>query len=405
MKFAVVTVVFLLIVLSWACVGGLPAKMCKTCNQKHAPPRGNCCQRVVPPEPVLEQPPVIYPSCRTCSRRHAPPRGRNCDQLFLDDGLHDPFAGRISPPVRSPSVESTQGSGETTHVLLHRLSSQIGEMNANVVNMQFRVSALETAAHRSPVASRREPPMADRGIRARMQALGLQQNDTGSQDDDWEVAGAGAPPPQGKKPLKSGAFIQAQHDVLVQFDFPHKHVLRGAGRPAPLALNLTQAEFVYGYQEMMDDPHLEPVVRTHMSSFLKILMEDVNLRPWAQVRHFHMTVIQSMEAGQLQWGETDKILAIQRQHVRGSMTGQSFTPAPRRIPTARPVPVPAGAPMLYCAAFQSNSCEKPTDHDSPRGYLQHICAYCLRITGKAFSSHGEADCRRKKLAEEAKNAQ
>jgi hypothetical protein len=231
-----------------------------------------------------------------------------------------------------------------------------------------------------------------------MQSLGIQPQDDSNPEDDWEVAGAGANPP-GKKAIKSGAFITANQDVLIQYDFPHKHVMRGLGRPSPLALDLTQSEFVYGYQEMMDAPELDPTVRTHMSSLLKILMEDINSRPWPQVRHFHMCVIQAMEAGQLHWGETDKILAIQRQHMRTGMS--AATSAPRRINMPRPVM--SGPPPLYCAAFQANTCDKPSDHDSPRGVVQHICAYCLRVTGKTFSSHGESDCMRKKKSDESKN--
>jgi hypothetical protein len=235
-----------------------------------------------------------------------------------------------------------------------------------------------------------------------MQSLGLQANDDSTQEDDWEVAGAGANPP-GKKQIKSGAFISANQDVLVQYDFPynmHKHVMRGVGRPAPLALDLTQSEFVYGYQEMMDDPSLDTTVRTHMSAFLKVLMEDINIRPWPQVRHFHMCVIQAMEAGHLHWGDTDKILSIQRQHMRSGLSPSS-NPVPRRINTPRPVV--AGPPPLFCAAFQANTCDKTTDHDSSRGFVHHVCAYCLRVTGKTFSSHGETDCMRKKKSDESKN--
>ena len=121
--------------------------------------------------------------------------------------------------------------------------------------------------------------------------MGIQPNDASDQEAEWEVAGAGAIP-QGKKQLKSGALIPAQQDVQVQFDYPHKHVMRGAGHPAPLALDLTLSEFVFGYTDMMDEPTLDPTVRTHMMAFLKILMEDVNIRPWPQVRHFHMTIRQ-----------------------------------------------------------------------------------------------------------------
>ena len=282
-------------------------------------------------------------------------------------------------------------------------------MNAHVITLNQRVISLETVV-RAPTppstGARRDVNALEGGIRARMQALDVNAGDADPAADDWEVAGAGAAT-QGKH-LKSGAYISAQQDVKIQFDYPHKHVMRGAGRSAPLALDLSLSEFVLGYNDMMDAPGLDPTVRSHMSQFLKLLMEDTNVRPWPAVRHFHMLVIQKMEAGQLQWGDVEGILAIQRQHARsGFQPAPNFQPAPSnsapRRAAATPRPVNPGPPPMFCALFQSGACESSTDHNTPQGFVQHICAFCLRLTGRPISSHGEKDCRRKKLHEESKN--
>jgi hypothetical protein len=380
----------------------MPTQRCKACKRRHPLPQGQGCLFIDPPE---EEPQVsTHPVCRTCHRGHSPPRGRRCERVLLDEDLHDPFMDNPFEPGRHDSPDSLPRNN-TTQVLLDRLLNQVGEMNNNVLSMNQRVASLESAAQaRAPVVAPRDTPADDGGLRARMRALGINNNDTSDPDDEWEVAGAGARP-QGKKQLKSGALIAAQHDVVCQFDYPHKHVMRGAGRPAPLALDLTWSEFVYGYTEQMDDPALDPTVRHHMASFLKLLMEDVNVRPWPSVRHFHMTIIQAMEAGQLEWGDSEHILSIQRQHVRAVVPN---VPAPRRVNMARPPTgrTPTGPTPLYCAGFQSGSCDKPAEHDSPRGIVHHVCAFCLRVTGNSYPSHGEADCRRKKLAEGAtKNSQ
>jgi hypothetical protein len=202
--------------------------------------------------------------------------------------------------------------------------------------------------------------------------------------------------------LKSGALIPAQHDVKLQMDFPHKHVLRGAGRPPPpLALDLTMPEFVLGYTTMLEAPNMDATLRGHMLRLLKLLMEDANIRPWPQVRHLHITLIQSMETGQLQWGDMESMLAIQRQHSRAYVTP---SPGPRR-PAVQPRQSTSNNPIVYCSLYQSNACDSPTDHDSGRGFVHHVCAYCLRVTGRAISSHSEADCRRKKGASDTKNDQ
>jgi hypothetical protein len=286
-------------------------------------------------------------------------------------------------------------------VLLSRLSNQITEMNANVLSLNDRVATLEH--QNTPAATPSHPRVLqglEGGVRSRMQALDIDP-DVHDAEDDWEVAGAGAAPTQGNKPLKSGALIPAQHDVKVQLDYPHKHVLRGAGRPPPLALNLTLSEFVLGYTAMIEAPNMDTVLRGHMLKFLKILMEDANIRPWPQVRHYHMTIIQSMETGQLHWGDVEGMLAIQRQHSRTFVTPSS---APRR-PANPPRSNPSGSSIVFCVAYQTNSCDSPTDHDSPRGFVHHVCAFCLRATGRAISSHSEADCRRKRNSSDQKNDQ
>jgi hypothetical protein len=234
-----------------------------------------------------------------------------------------------------------------------------------------------------------------------MHALHIDADDAEPLEDEWEVAGAGAGPQiAGKKQLKSGAFISSSQDVLVQYDYPHKHVLRGAGRTPPLALDLTWSEFTSGYSDMMANPAMDPTERLHMLTLLKILMDDASIRPWPQVRHLHMTIIQAMEAGQLSWGDTEGMLAIQRQHSRTPVIAAAQPVRRSATPThtANNVVTP-----LFCGPFQANACERQTDHESPRGFVRHICAFCLRLTGRPISSHGEADCRRKKQGEEPKN--
>ena len=396
MKISLSAVVLLTLLVGF-CLDGLVAahQRCKACKRKHPPPRGIDCpfvETLGTPEEIAA---AAYPTCRTCKRPHSPPRGSNCHHVFFDDVQPDPFMDDPADLLEAP--------GPTGHsqVLLSRLSSQITEMNDNVLGLTQRVRSLE---HQSPARAAPTPPRdvqgLEGGIRSRLQALDISSEALHDADDDWEVAGAGAPPPQGKQ-LKSGAFIPAQHDVIVQLDYPHKHVLRGAGRPPPLALNLTMSEFVLGYTVMLESPTMDANLRGHMLKFLKLLMEDANVRPWQQVRHYHMTIIQCMETGQLQWGDVEGMLSIQRQHSR---TFVAPTPGIRR-PTTQPRATQSASSVVVCVPFQTNNCESHTDHDSPRGFVQHVCGFCLRMTGRAISSHSEQDCRRKKNSSETKNDQ
>jgi hypothetical protein len=392
-------------VLLACCLEGVSAahQRCRTCKKKHGPPRGRDCPTLAPQEDPEDPFADVLPTCHNCNRQHASPRGRDCDYGLFDDQLHDPFMDHPVPQREGPVTRSTD---HLSQVLLTRLSGQISEMNANVVSLNQRVVALETnTPTRAVPAPTRDPLGPEGALRARMQALDLDPDEGDAADDDWEVAGAGAALPgpglQGKQ-LKSGALIPAQHDVIRQLDYPHKHVMRGAGRPAPLALDLTLSEFVFGYAEMLEAPTIDPTLRANMLRFLKILMDDANVRPWAQVRHFHMSVIQSMETGQLQWGDTERILAIQRQHSRAAPSPSPAPMGPRRAATSTRTANGVNTPM-YCLLYQSNSCDRASDHESPRGFVYHICAFCLKTTGRSIPSNGEADCRRKRSTDEGKN--
>ena len=374
-------------------------KRCSACHNKHVNPRGRDCPFVHLEDGADGGAEASWPTCRTCRNQHSPPRGINCQHQFLDDLLPDPLMDGTSPRLERTT---TPPAAPISQVLLQRLSEQISEMNTHMMGVSQRVITLETRGQpRAPTQQQRDVQGLEGGARSRLQGPDFCPDDLPNQEDDWEVAGAGAGPMQSGKQLKSGALIPAQHDVQCQMDFPHKHVLRGAGRSPPLALDLSMAEFVLGYTIMLENPNMNSTRRGQMLWLLKLLMEDANIRPWQQVRHLHITIIQSMETGQIQWGDNEAMLAIQRQHSRTYVVPST---APRR-PTITPRPPTTNNAIVFCIAFQSNACDSATDHDTPGGFVHHVCAYCLRVTGRAISSHSEADCRRKKGSTDSKNQQ
>jgi hypothetical protein len=118
-----------------------------------------------------------------------------------------------------------------------------------------------------------------------------------------------------------------------------------------------------------------------------------------------MVIIQAMEAGQLQWGDHERILAIQRQHSRAATPAPApVNSTPRRVSSASHAATGGPTPIV-CIPFQTNACDRPTDHPSAQGFVHHVCAFCLRVTGRPINSHSEADCRRKKQSDDAKNSQ
>ena len=118
-------------------------------------------------------------------------------------------------------------------------------------------------------------------------------------------------------------------------------------------------------------------------------MLDAGRYPWPQVRRFHEIIVHHMETGELSWHDTDKI-----RELHDLYAGVGHTPQGGYAPKAS-TGTRAKA-VLYCTAFQSDACDMHSDHDSPRGFLRHVCAYCMKVVknNPAFP-HGEFQCDRK----------
>ena len=230
--------------------------------------------------------------CDSCKTVHVPPRGKFCTQVDLFDDLPSDEEDDTSPECNvNPEP---QGAGPDTQQLLSSMLEKLDVMNSNVTAIGTRVGELEKSNKKSTKKpSKLTLAGLDSGLRSRMQALDIRVNEEDSDSEDqWEVAGAGAANPVKDKPdktgkkLVSGAVLASQDDVLVQFDFPHKHVPITVARPKPTALDLTLPEFIYGYTDMMRDHDLDQETRFQMMDLLIILMDDAFTRPWPSVRHF-----------------------------------------------------------------------------------------------------------------------
>jgi hypothetical protein len=100
-----------------------------------------------------------------------------------------------------------------------------------------------------------------------------------------------------------------------------------------------------------------------------------------------------MEQGHLQWGDAAAI-----KEIRENMVYEPTATTTRTFPRSKEAPRAASkGPDRYCAPFQANSCKSSGDHDTPRGWVRHICAYCQRQPGLNYPSynHGEFSCNRK----------
>jgi hypothetical protein len=254
----------------------------------------------------------------------------------------------------------------------------------------MRLTALESERE-SSTAPRPVEALAA-GMRARINAVHVQEEDD-SDSDDWEQAGAGAASAScgGKKVFRSGAARTARDEVVVKMDWPHLHVYRGAGKSAATYQDLTLPEFVFGFTSQLLKANLDMRVRELMLLHLQALMLDATRVSWPAVRHFHEIVVHQMEMANLTWSDTDKIQELRTMYARDTVANNAYANN-----MGRPVQQARVAETRYCAPFQTNSCRHATDHDSGRGPVRHVCAFCMG-KGRGFFNHGEFECRRKKM--------
>ena len=230
-------------------------------------------------------------------------------------------------------------------------------------------------------ASLRSDTALQEAVKLRLQALGVEDEDSTADEDDDASRGAAAR----RKPQKSGRKPTAANRVKVPVEWPHYHTYRGPGKDMAAYDDLTVTELVHGFVTTLlagrPDAGNQAIPLRH----LQHLMLDAADFGWEAARHAHGVVLQEMEAGRLTWNDEDAIGDIR------SLYCQRFA---RFAPT-----VDTGAPTvtkgpLYCVSFQEGKCSHSTDHNTARGPVRHICAYCLRVQGCALK-HSESACHRK----------
>ena len=95
-------------------------------------------------------------------------------------------------------------------------------------------------------------------------------------------------------------------------------------------------------------------------------MEDS--KDWPTIRAFHALVLTYIERGLLNWEDRAEILMLRQKYVFALKSAEKST--------------------LPCPDFNRGFCSQRSPHDG----LIHVCAYCLAVSGKPISNHGQNKC-------------
>lgn len=227
--------------------------------------------------------------------------------------------------------------------------------------------------------------------------LGLQQptdssdeSTTSSTDEDSDYEKKGSPVKakfKSKGKLRSGLARKASDIVSHYVLWPHEYLLNAA----PTAHELTYSDLSYqqlvaGELEIITSGPISKVERTGRLRHLADLTKDATVYPWPTVSNYHKTVLQQIERGQLRWNDDFDDLHsrfIRKIPITENSHRALVNPAERQRVRTR-----------YCGAFQSNRCEKDSDHIVDGTTEKHICGPCLRLRAVELR-HSAIECPRR----------
>ena len=235
----------------------------------------------------------------------------------------------------------------------------------------------DARAGSQPGTGKRLPPLAELKdqVSERLQASGLLTNH-------------GAPEStKHKKGKGSGRTRTIQDFVKVDIDWPQYYTMV-KGTPVSYD-DLTFPMFIQGYMSIIlkeKDPKKQAILIKH----IREIAIDASKYAWEIVRDYHALLLTQMEHGELTWFQHTKIQEYRQQEVWSSK--------PQLQSGSHPT---ANRKWVPCKPFQQGKCQNTSDHNTTKGYVKHVCAFC-HTRGRALR-HTEQECWSKNKDNQAKN--
>ena len=140
---------------------------------------------------------------------------------------------------------------------------------------------------------------------------------TSSSDSDDQDSAIHSPLHKTDKSLKSGKEAKITSTVLYPQSWPHCYLSITHGRRDVKYEELTLAEFVAGYSQILLSPDLSEVERSSRLKHLVSLMYFSQLYDWQAVLSFHGAVLLEIERGLLKW--EDSFLHLESRTLYGHL--------------------------------------------------------------------------------------
>ena len=173
----------------------------------------------------------------------------------------------------------------------------------------------------------------------------------------------------------------------------HSWVTRNPASRAATKDNLSVQEYVSGYlialQRDVPSEQRQPFVQ-----FLIEVMQDAQVYPWDQVRHFSNELFMEMEQRRCTWENVREMTRLRFLHLHSVVAVPRASKNQRREPTEAQVAESKEVDALRaegkkpCPQFQAGTCSSTGHHDS----VLHYCSFCFFARHSRQESHGEATC-------------
>ena len=227
----------------------------------------------------------------------------------------------------------------------------------------------------------------------RVEHLGVGGSDDSESEneiDPIQQSGATSAPSSRPGKLKSGREAKATSEVLYPQRWPHSFLCITRAQREVKYEELTLAEFVAGYAQILLCKDITPLEHTEREKHLVSLMYFAQQYEWSAVLNFHGSVLLEIERGLVKWG--DSYLHLESRTLYGH-------PLKEKSPTS-------SAPVLFCRDYQREQCISVKDHfgfiRGERKWLKHICAACwTRLRKQESHRENSSDCPLKDSAKDS----
>ena len=315
--------------------------------------------------------------CTKCQARHGKPTGRNCQWVPVDG----------PPNVEATTLDQILGAVQKIHASGVTLQNSVDTLTTRVATIESCLDSSdddddEFEEAKEQLTDEREdsdPKNTRYSLAPKLDAVQKRINDLRLPRQEQETVS--------NKGKKSGRSLTSKDAGQAIMDWPQFHVYRTAGRPDPTFDDLSVTEFAAGFTATIREQGLSPSDRDIQLLHFQKLMVDAQTWDWTTVRHFHGILRQEIEANRLNWRDAAAIQELRLTYLIQAGMSKRSTPAATAKKTTPRLPV--------CVPFQTGACpSQASPHDSDKGNVRHVCAFCLSAVGYGCY-HPENQCQRK----------